>query len=118
MYQYVEEKNFHALRSLIKDSEPVAASDTHVLIKFDNDVHSELINNDDKKKRELEAVIPTIIGKEVQVVGVPQSSWQQVRADYIKERKSGRQQEAKPDEKKPSDVARELFDSSIVETRD
>ncbi len=118
VYQYVEEKKFHALRSLIKDSEPVAASDTHVLIKFDNDVHSELINNDDKKKQELEAIIPTIIGKEVQVVGVPQSSWQQVRADYIKERKSGRQQETKTDEKKPSDVAKELFDSSIVETRD
>lgn len=118
VYQYVEEKKFHALRSLIKDSEPVAASDTHVLIKFDNDVHSELINNDDKKKQELEAVIPTIIGKEVQVVGVPQSSWQQVRADYIKERKSNKNQETKTDEKKPSDVARELFDSSIVETRD
>ena len=118
VYQYVEEKKFHALRSLIKDSEPVAASDTHVLIKFDNDVHSELINNDDKKKQELEAIIPTIIGKEVQVVGVPQSSWQQVRADYIKERKSNKQQETKTDEKKPSDVAKELFDSSIVETRD
>lgn len=118
VYQYVEEKKFHALRSLIKDSEPVAASDTHVLIKFDNDVHSELINNDDKKKKELESIIPTIIGKEVQVVGVPQSSWQQVRADYIKERKSSKQPEAKTDEKKPSDVAKELFDSSIVETRD
>lgn len=118
VYQYVEEKKFHALRSLIKDSEPVAASDTHVLIKFDNDVHSELINNDDKKKKELESIIPTITGKEVQVVGVPQSSWQQVRADYIKERKSSKQPEAKTDEKKPSDVAKELFDSSIVETRD
>lgn len=118
VYQYVEDKKFHALRSLIKDSEPVAASDTHVLIKFDNDVHSELINNDDKKKHELESIIPTIIGKEVQVVGVPQSSWQQVRADYIKERKSNKQQEVKTDEKKPSDVAKELFDNSIVETRD
>ncbi|SOC45184.1 DNA polymerase III subunit gamma/tau [Salinicoccus kekensis] len=117
VYQYVEEKNFHALRSLIKDSEPVAASDTHVLIKFDSDVHSELINTDDKKKQELEAIIPTIIGKEVQVVGVPQSSWQQVRADYIKERKSEKSQPA-TNEKKPSDVAKELFDSSIVETRE
>lgn len=117
VYQYVEEKGFQALRSLIKDSEPVAASDTHVLIKFDNDVHSELINTDDKKKKELEEIIPTIIGKEVQVVGVPQSSWQQVRADYIKERKSEKAQ-PRTNEKKPSDVARELFGSSIVETRE
>ena len=117
VYQYIEEKNLHALRSLIKDSEPVAASDTHVLIKFDSDVHSELINTDDKKKKELEEIIPTITGKEVQVVGVPQSSWQQVRADYIKEKKSEKAQ-APADEKKPSDFAKELFDSSIVETRE
>ncbi|CAM4363660.1 DNA polymerase III subunit gamma/tau [Lacicoccus alkaliphilus] len=117
VYQYIEEKNLHALRSLIKDSEPVAASDTHVLIKFDSDVHSELINTDDKKKKELEAIIPTITGKEVQVVGVPQSSWQQVRADYIKEKKSEKAQ-APADEKKPSDVAKELFGNSIVETRE
>src|SRR5699024_10466960 len=30
VYQHVEEKGYHSLRSLIKDSEPVAASDTHV----------------------------------------------------------------------------------------
>ncbi|WP_342388100.1 DNA polymerase III subunit gamma/tau [Salinicoccus bachuensis] len=117
VYQHVEEKGYHALRSLIKDSEPVAASDTHVLLKFKSDLHSDLINKDEKKREELEAVIPSIIGKDVKVVGVPDSSWLQVRHDYIQEKKAHKEKKSDEDGKKPSDVAKEIFGSDVVETR-
>lgn len=117
VYQHVEEKGLQALRSLIKDSDPVAASDTHVLLKFNSDVHSDLINKDEKKRQELEAVIPSIIGKEVTVVGVPDSSWLQVRHDYIQEKKASKQKQSEGEDKKPSDVAKEIFGSDVVETR-
>lgn len=117
VYQHVEEKGYHALRSLIKDSEPVAASDTHVLLKFKSDLHSDLINKDEKKRQELEAVIPSIIGKDVKVVGVPDSSWLQVRHDYIQEKKANKEKKSEEDGKKPSDVAKEIFGSDVVETR-
>ncbi|KIH69698.1 DNA polymerase III subunit gamma/tau [Salinicoccus roseus] len=117
VYQHVEEKGYHALRSLIKDSEPVAASDTHVLLKFKSDLHSDLINKDEKKRQELEAVIPSIIGKDVEVVGVPDSSWLQVRHDYIQEKKANKEKKSDEDGKKPSDVAKEIFGSDVVETR-
>ncbi|WP_411843023.1 DNA polymerase III subunit gamma/tau [Salinicoccus sp. HZC-1] len=117
VYQHVEEKGYHSLRSLIKDSEPVAASDTHVLLKFKNDLHSDLINKDEKKREELESLIPSIIDKEVKVVGVPDSSWLQVRHDYIQEKKANKEKKETSDEKKPSDVAKEIFGNDIVETR-
>lgn len=115
VYQYIEEKGLQSLRALIKDSVPVAASDTHVLIKFDNDVHSELINQNTEKKEELENLIPTIIGKKVQVVGVPDSSWQQVRQNYIDSHRNDMQQ--KQPEEKSSDVAKKMF-GDIVEVND
>lgn len=115
VYQYIEEKGLQSLRALIKDSVPVAASDTHVLIKFDNDVHSELINQNAEKKEELENLIPTIIGKKVQVVGVPDSSWQQVRQNYIDSHRNDMQQ--KQLEEKSSDVAKKMF-GDIVEVND
>jgi DNA polymerase-3 subunit gamma/tau len=118
VYQHVSEKNLQSLRSLIKDSVPVAASDTRVLIKLDNDLHSELINTDEKKKDELESIISTIVGKEIEVVGVPESSWQQVRADYIKEKRPQKKTETESNEKKPSDIAKEMFGEDIVEIRD
>lgn len=113
VYSKIEELDNQPLRALIKDSEPVAASETQVLIMFQSDVHSELINNDDEKKRELENLIPSIIGKKVRVVGVPESSWQQVRQEYIEKRRQGVKEE-----KKPSDVAKEIFDSSIIEIKE
>lgn len=116
VYQYIEEKGLQSLRALIKDSVPVAASDTHVLIKFDNDVHSELINQNTEKKEELENLIPTIIGKKVQVVGVPDSSWQQVRQNYIDSHRNDMQQK-QPQEEKSSDVAKKMF-GDIVEVND
>ena len=116
VYQYIEEKGLQSLRALIKDSEPVAASDTHVLIKFDNDVHSELINQNADKKEELENLIPTIIGKKVQVVGVPDSSWQQVRQEYINSNRDNLQQKQEKEEKS-SDIARKMF-GDIVEIND
>lgn len=116
VYQYIEEKGLQSLRALIKDSVPVAASDTHVLIKFDNDVHSELINQNAEKKEELENLIPTIIGKKVQVVGVPDSSWQQVRQNYIDSHRNDIQQKQQQEEK-PSDIARKMF-GDIVEVND
>ncbi|MEK4556156.1 DNA polymerase III subunit gamma/tau [Jeotgalicoccus sp. FSL K6-3177] len=116
VYQYIEEKGLQSLRALIKDSVPVAASDTHVLIKFDNDVHSELINQNAEKKEELENLIPTIIGKKVQVVGVPDSSWQQVRQNYIDSHRNDIQQKQQQEEKS-SDIARKMF-GDIVEVND
>ncbi|WP_213809542.1 DNA polymerase III subunit gamma/tau [Jeotgalicoccus sp. WY2] len=115
VYQYIEEKGLQSLRALIKDSVPVAASDTHVLIKFDNDVHSELINQNAEKKEELENLITTIIGKKVQVVGVPDSSWQQVRQNYIDSHRNDMQQ--KQPTEKSSDVAKKMF-GDIVEVND
>lgn len=115
VYQYIEEKGLQSLRALIKDSVPVAASDTHVLIKFDNDVHSELINQNAEKKEELENLIATIIGKKVQVVGVPDSSWQQVRQNYIDSHRNDIQQ--KQPKEKSSDVAKKMF-GDIVEVND
>lgn len=113
VYRKIEEMDNQPLRALVKESEPVAASETQVLIMFQSDVHSELINNDDEKKKELENLIPSIIGKEVRVVGVPESNWQQVRQEYIDKRRQGVKEE-----KKPSDVAKEIFDSSIIEIKE
>lgn len=116
VYKYIDDKGLQSLRALIKDSVPVAASDTHVLIKFDNDVHSELINKNASKKEELENLILEIIGKKVQVVGVPDSSWKQVRQNYIDAHRGDIQQKQTTEEKS-SDIAKKMF-GDIVEVND
>ena len=38
-----------SLVSLLLNSEPVAASEDHVLVKFDEEIHCEIVNKDDEK---------------------------------------------------------------------
>lgn len=51
----------------------------------------------------------------MQVVGVPDSSWQQVRQNYIDSHRNDMQQ--KQPEEKSSDVAKKMF-GDIVEVND
>ncbi len=106
-------QNDRALVSLLQNSEPVAASSTHVLIKFEEDIHCELVNKGDDKREQIESIVYTIINKKVKMVGVPDSQWLQVRHDYIKNKKQ--QTEAKSEPK--NDIvktAEDLFGKDTI----
>lgn len=77
-----------SLVSLLQNSEPVAASETHVLIKFDEEIHCEIVNKDDEKRKNIEDVVCSIIDNKVKVVGVPADQWMRVRSEYLQNRKN------------------------------
>ena len=43
-----------SLVSLLQNSEPVAASEDHVLVKFEEEIHCEIVNKDDEKRNNIE----------------------------------------------------------------
>ena len=49
--------------SLLLNSEPVAASEDHVLVKFDEEIHCEIVNKDDEKRNNIESVVCNIVIK-------------------------------------------------------
>src|SRR5699024_5395342 len=69
------------------NTEQVAASETHVLIKFEEEIHCEIVNKDDEKRENIENVVCNIIDKTVKVVGVPADQWMRVRTEYLQNRK-------------------------------
>ncbi|HCY1425490.1 TPA: DNA polymerase III subunit gamma/tau [Staphylococcus aureus] len=77
-----------SLVSLLQNSEPVAASEDHVLVKFEEEIHCEIINKDDEKRSSIESVVCNIVNKNVKVVGVPSDQWQRVRTEYLQNRKN------------------------------
>ena len=111
-----------ALVSLLQNSEPVAASEDHVLVKFEEEIHCEIVNKDDDKRKSIESVVCDIVDKAVKVVGVPSAQWMQVRTDYLQHRKqpaSGEETAGEPVEKASEDVdvvekAKALFGDSTV----
>lgn len=92
LIQHVENEGKKALVSLLKNSEPVAASSTHVLIKFEEEIHCDMVNNDDAKREQIESIVYTIIEKQVKMVGVPGSQWLQVRHNYLENKKQPKQE--------------------------
>ncbi|HDC8228333.1 TPA: DNA polymerase III subunit gamma/tau [Staphylococcus aureus] len=77
-----------SLVSLLQNSEPVAASEDHVLVKFEEEIHCEIVNKDDEKRSSIESVVCNIVNKNVKVVGVPSDQWQKVRTEYLQNRKN------------------------------
>jgi len=107
-----------SLVSLLQNSEPVAASEDHVLVKFEEEIHCEIVNKDDEKRNNIESVVCNIVNKTVKVVGVPSDQWLRVRAEYLQNRKHDQHNEAEKIETEPEqeDVAQKAKDLFGEET--
>ena len=107
-----------SLVSLLQNSEPVAASEDHVLVKFEGEIHCEIVNKDDEKRNNIESVVCNIVNKTVKVVGVPSDQWLRVRAEYLQNRKQDQHHEAEENEKETEqeDIAQKAKDLFGEET--
>ena len=109
-----------SLVSLLQNSEPVAASEDHVLVKFEEEIHCEIVNKDDEKRNNIESVVCNIVDKSVKVVGFPSDQWLRVRAEYLQNRNSnGDNSSESGEEHQPKQVdvaqkARDLFGEETV----
>ncbi|TDM02129.1 DNA polymerase III subunit gamma/tau [Macrococcus carouselicus] len=112
LIDHVKQNDQRALVSLMQNSEPVAASSTHVLIKFSDDIHSDIVNKDEEKRQQIESIVYTIINKKVKMVGVPDSQWLQVRHNYIQNRKTQPAEQPKNDD--IIKTAEELFGKDTI----
>ncbi|MGX5792020.1 DNA polymerase III subunit gamma/tau [Staphylococcus equorum] len=125
---HAKSNDMKSLVSLLQNSEPVAASETHVLIKFEEEIHCEIVNKDDEKRENIENVVCKIIDKTVKVVGVPADQWMKVRTEYLQNRKSSTATEGEsnsqsytPEVTEEVDVvqkAKDLFGESTVNVID
>ncbi|ULG71892.1 DNA polymerase III subunit gamma/tau [Macrococcus brunensis] len=112
LIDHVKQNDQRSLVSLMQNTEPVAASSTHILIKFDDDIHSDIVNKDEEKRQQIESIVYTIINKKVKMVGVPDSQWLQVRHDYIQNRKA--QPAETPKKQDIVKTAEELFGKDTI----
>ena len=109
-----------SLESLLQNSEPVAASEDHVLVKFEEEIHCEIVNKDDEKRNNIESVVCNIVNKTVKVVGVPSDQWLRVRSEYIQNRNANGENNSESGEaQQPAQVdvaqkAKDLFGEETV----
>ena len=66
--------------ALLKDAEPVAASEQAFVIKFKYEIHCQMAMD---KMDEVSMVIGSLFGKKLQVVGVPEEQWLKIRESFL-----------------------------------
>ncbi|KKI84680.1 DNA polymerase III subunit gamma/tau [Shouchella clausii] len=78
----------------LSDSKPVAASDTKVLLAFQNEMHRDMM--DTKFRGVLCQVLKQTFGNRHDFVTLLNQQWQQIKAEYMKDKQTDHPQEADP----------------------
>ena len=117
-------------KALMNNSEPVAASPTSLVVKFDYDILCERAQEDILLHETVNNYLDKIINKRIQLVCITSEEWPKARQDYIdrmnhKEKKSDSKTTEKKTEdqieKKENEVvskAVEIFGEDFVEIVD
>ncbi len=110
--------------ALLKDAEPVAASEQAFVIKFKYEIHCQMAMD---KVDEVSMVIGSILGKRLQVVGVPEEQWLKIRESFLSSshrgdrdgRGNGESDEAISAKEEPIIAeAKKLFGEELIEIKD
>jgi DNA polymerase III subunit gamma/tau len=105
--------------ALLKEAEPVAASEHSFIIKFKYEIHCQMAMDNSRFVETITAAIDELIGKRLQVVGVPEDQWHNIRENFL----SGQRQDSADEsgEKQEEPIIAEaikLFGEDLIEIKD
>ncbi|UFT99459.1 DNA polymerase III subunit gamma/tau [Radiobacillus kanasensis] len=101
----------------IQNSKPRAASDNALVVAFRYEIHCSLALD---HKQTIESLITDTMGKELSIIPIPESDWQDIREDFVKKQRqqeAGENGEAEEDDPVVSE-ARKLFGDDLLEIHD
>ncbi len=75
--------------ALLNEAEPVAASESALIVKFKYEIHCQMAMENNKFLEILTNVLFELIGKRLQLVGIPDDQWQKVREDFLRNQRDG-----------------------------
>ncbi|MGD6819148.1 DNA polymerase III subunit gamma/tau [Metabacillus sp. 84] len=112
-----QNKASHA--ALVGESEPVAASSKSFVLKFKYEIHCKMVaeNNNDVRTN-IEAILANLLGKRVEMVGVPERDWVKIREEFIRDQKD-EDSDANEEEEDPFIAeAKKLAGPDFIEIKD
>ncbi|MFE8698973.1 DNA polymerase III subunit gamma/tau [Cytobacillus sp. FJAT-53684] len=103
--------------ALLNEAEPVAASQNALIIKFKYEIHCQMAMDNVKFLDILANIIHELLGKRMQISGVPDEQWQKIREDFLlTQRDDDSGEEINSTEEEPLIAeAKKLFGSNLVE---
>jgi len=114
----------HQMRSqaaLLKEAEPVAASDQSFVIKFKYEIHCQMAMNNVKFIEAISTIVYNLIGKRLQAVGVPEDQWSQIREVFLNSQRGDTTEGSGFGEAEEDPLiaeAKKLFGEELIEIQD
>ena len=102
------------------ESTPVACSETAFLLAFKYDIHCQMIQ-DPKNLEVVEKVVSETCGRNMEMVAVPQSEWEDLKADFIRKQRGETEtgdHSNKEDEDPLVADAKKLFSPELIEIKE
>jgi DNA polymerase III subunit gamma/tau len=107
--------------ALLNEAEPVAASQTAFIIKFKYEIHCQMAMDNAKFLDTLSNIMHELVGKRMQIAGVPDDQWQKIREDFLHttQRDGESDDEVNSIEEEPLiSEAKKLFGADLVEIKE
>jgi DNA polymerase III subunit gamma/tau len=106
--------------ALLNDSEPVAASDNAFVLKFKFEIHCKMVaENNNNVRTNLEMILQELVGKNLEMVGVPEHDWGKIRKEFLEDHKDDEQnQQESGEEDLLIAEARKLVGNELIEIKD
>jgi DNA polymerase III subunit gamma/tau len=116
------EKQMRSQAALLNEAEPVAASSTAFIIKFKYEIHCQMAMDNNTFLSALTQLFETLLGKNLQIVGVPEDQWLHLREEFIKGHKDDDSNQLISEESNEEDPvvseAVKLFGDSLIEIKE
>lgn len=119
MLQELADKQMRSQAALLNEAEPVAASATAFVVQFKYEIHCQMAMENNRFLETLSQSLQTATGKSIEMVGVPESQWKEIRENFIMNQKQTGLEEGQASEEEPLIAeARKLFGSDLIEIKD
>ncbi|MDM5296622.1 DNA polymerase III subunit gamma/tau [Bacillus pumilus] len=108
--------------ALLTDSEPVAAASHAFVLKFKFEIHCKMVAEDKSGVRtNLEQLLESMLGKRVELVGVPDAQWGKIREEFLRDHQPDEQEDGQTTSAEEDPLiaeAKKLVGTDLIEIKD
>jgi DNA polymerase III subunit gamma/tau len=104
--------------ALLQEAEPVAASDNAFVLKFKYEIHCQMAMDNAKFIEAISSFVYDLIGKRMQVIGVPEDQWTKIREEFVNSQRNDpdlNDELGQPEEEPIIAEAKKLFGAELIE---
>lgn len=116
------QKQMRSQAALLNEAEPVAASPSAFVIKFKYEIHCQMAMDNAAFLNTLTQLFEDLLGKKLQVIGVPEEQWVHLREEFIKGNKDDDSNQLVSEQDGEDDLvvseAVKLFGDNLIEIKE